>query len=307
MPGTAKLICVTGGTGFIGRSVLKQLVARGQAVRALTRKSRISKDIDWVTGTLENSDALEHLARGADTFIHIAGLTKARSLQALISVNEDGARNAAKAALKASARRFILVSSIAASQPHLSDYAKSKRAGEDAVRAVFKMQTDKIPELIIVRPPAIIGPGDEATRPMLDILRRGFLPAPSGKVLKTARMSFIYMDDVARFLIEMINAPFEEDILTPHGATPASSWSDLAMTASKVLSKPVRVIPIFPPVLKFAALTTQTLSGLFRKSGFFNIGKVRELLHTQWTGDTEISGAYSLEQALRLAFEMDAE
>jgi len=307
MHATGNLICVTGGTGFIGRSVLKQLIAKGYPVRALTRKPQTGKDIDWLQGTLENSDALKKLAQGADAFIHIAGLTKARSLQALLSVNEDGARNAAKAALEAGARRFILVSSIAASQPHLSDYAKSKRAGEDAVREVFNTQAGNQTELIIVRPPAIIGPGDEATRPMLDILRRGLLPAPSGKVLKTARMSFVYMDDIARFLIEMIEAPFEQDILTPHGATPASSWGDLAMTASKVLSKPVRVIPIFPPVLKLTALTTQTLAGLFGKSGFFNIGKVRELLHTQWTGDIEISGAYSLEQALRLAFEMDVE
>jgi len=293
------------GTG--NPTVLKQLIAKGQPVRALTRKPQTSKDIDWVQGTLDDIDALESLAHSADTFIHIAGLTKARSLKELLSVNEDGARNAAKAALKAGTRRFILVSSIAASQPHLSDYAKSKRAGEEAVRGAFNAQAENKTELIIVRPPAIIGPGDEATRPMLDILRRGFLPAPSGKVLKTARMSFVYMDDVARFLVETIDAPLRQGILTPHGATPASSWDDLATTASKVLSKPVRVIPIFPPLLKLAALTTQTLAGLFRQSGFFNIGKVRELLHTQWTGDIEISEAHTLEQALKLAFEMDAE
>jgi len=307
MHAKGNLICITGGTGFIGRSVLKQLIVKGQPVRALTRKAQSNEEVEWVQGTLDDIGALESLAQSADTFIHIAGLTKARSLKDLISVNEDGARNAAKAALEASARRFILVSSIAASQPHLSDYAKSKRAGEDAVRNVFNTQTGNKTELIIVRPPAIIGPGDEATRPMLDILRRGFLPAPSGKVLRTARTSFVYMDDIARFLIEMIDTPFRQDIFTPHGATPASSWGDLAMTASKVLSKPVRVIPIFPPVLKIAAVTTQTLGGLFRKSGFFNIGKVRELLHTDWTGDIEISGANTLEQALRLAFEMDAE
>lgn len=300
-------ISVTGGTGFIGRSVLAQLPARGFTVKALARKPRERGDIEWVDGTLEDEHALKALAEGTDTFIHIAGLTKAPNLAGLLKVNETGARNAVRAARAANVRRFILVSSIAAREPHLSDYAKSKRAGEEAVRDELLQSAGPNLELLIVRPPAIIGPGDEATRPMLNILRRGFLPAPSGQSLKTGRMSFIYMDDIARFLIDLIDSPWRDDPLTPHGGTPSSSWHDLAATASKVLSKRVRVIPVPNSILKIAAITAQTLTGLFRKSGFFNAGKVRELLHTDWTGDIEISGALTLEQALRLSFEMDAE
>ena len=54
-----------------------------------------------------------------------------------------------------------------------------------------------------------------------------------------------------------------------------------------------------------AAVLNQTISALFFKSGFFNAGKVRELLHTDWTGKNQIANAYTLDEALRLAFGMD--
>lgn len=293
-------MAVTGGTGFIGRSVVNQLKASGIKVNALCRKPQQLDGVTEVQGDLDDISALEKLAHQADAFIHIAGLTKARSLKELLRVNETGAANAAIAARKAGVRRFILVSSIAAREPHLSNYAKSKHAGEEAVKAQIGGM-----ELVIVRPPAIIGPGDDAIKPMLNILKRGFLPAPAGRVRKSARMSFVYMDDVARFLIEQVEAPVTSPILTPYGGTPEAGWQDLADAASNVLSKPVRVLPIPPIILAAAALISQTISALFLQSGFFNTGKVRELLHSDWRGSTEIANAYTLEDALKLAFELD--
>ena len=130
-----RLIAVTGGTGFVGRSLLPILVKQGYRVRALTRTPREDPDIEWVQGDLASVQALERLADGADTFIHLAGLTKASHIRKLLKANSEGAANAASAARGANARRFVLVSSIAAREPQLSDYAYSKRAGERAVSA----------------------------------------------------------------------------------------------------------------------------------------------------------------------------
>lgn len=303
MTNNSSCVAVTGATGFIGRSVMRQLKEQGINLRALVRTPRSDPDVTYVQGDLKSLDALETLCSGADVFLHIAGLTKALRSEDLLDVNECGAVNAARAAKTAGMRRFILVSSITAREPHLSPYAYSKRAGEIAVRDV--LQGTRSPELIIVRPPAIVGPDDEATAPMLNILRRGFLPAPAGKVRLSGRMSFVYMDDIARFLIEQIGSSPSLDVLTPCGATPQTSWQDLADSAARVLSKPVRVIPISPLILTASALISQTGCGLFRRSSFFNAGKVRELLHTDWTGDVAIANSYTLDQALRLAFGMD--
>lgn len=299
-----KCIAVTGATGFIGRSVTRQLVSAGYRVKALSRSEKTQEGLQVIIGNLDHQTALKALAKDADTFIHIAGLTKARTLKHLLDVNEHGALNAAKAAKAAGVGRFVLVSSIAAREPDLSSYAKSKHAGEEAVKALLSGSET---ELIIVRPPAIIGPGDEATAPMLDILQRGFLPVPAGRAKRTGRMSFVYVDDIARYLIEQIEAEFSQTILTPHSQTPYSSWQDLADSAAEVLSKPVRVIPIPPIILFIAAFISQMTSALFFRSGHFNTGKVRELLHSDWTGERKIENSYTLLQALRLSFEMDGE
>ena len=289
-------IAVTGATGFIGRSLVRQLTEKATPCRVLVRSAYDQPDVEIVRGDLENSDALTALVEGADTMIHIAGLTKARTRDQLFAVNETGAANVAAAAQKAGVRRFILVSSLAAREPHLSNYAASKRAGEDAVRKLAGTM-----ELVIVRPPAIIGPGDPATEPMLNAMRRGLLPAPAGKARRDGRMSFVYMDDIARFLIEQVDAPAPAKPLEPHGATPKTSWDELADTAADVLGKPVRLVAISPTILKACAFVTQTGAALFMRSGFFNTGKVRELLHNDWTGEVAIANARSLRESLSLA------
>jgi hypothetical protein len=88
--------------------------------------------------------------------VHVAGLIKAKDRAAFDRANVEGARDVAQAA-KAAGARLILVSSLAAREPALSDYAGSKRGGEDAAREIFG------DDLTIVRPPAIYGPGDIET------------------------------------------------------------------------------------------------------------------------------------------------
>ena len=304
---SGKTIAVTGATGFVGRSVLADLVARGAHVRALTRSAREGADgsVIWVRGDLQNTDALAELAAGADAFIHIAGLTKADHLSKLLTANSHGAAAAAMAARAANVGRFVHVSSIAAREPHLSDYAYSKRAGE---RAVIAAAGDMA--LVIVRPPAILGPGDEATAPVLRMMERGWLTVPGGKARREGRMSFVYVDDIARCLVDQITADLalsdgETPIVTPHGGSPSSGWDDLADAASAVLGRRVRVLPISPLILAPAARIAQISFALFGGSTFFNAGKVREMLHNDWAGDSLIAGAKNLEACLRLAYEMD--
>ena len=226
---TGETIAVTGGTGFVGRSVMAVLAERGLRVRALTRAPRPDVDgaVIWVQGDLGDEAALARLAEGADGFIHIAGLTKADHQSKLLHANSQGAGAAAVAARAAGVRRFVHVSSIAAREPHLSDYAYSKRAGE---RAVIAALGDV--ELVIVRPPAILGPGDEATAPLLRLMRGGWLPVPAGRARREGRMSFVYMEDVARFLVDQLSADLKSGgletdpigqrppILTPFGGSP---------------------------------------------------------------------------------------
>ena len=130
-------VAVTGATGFVGRAVLRELAAMGLPVRALTRSPRppgpgTGRAASWVAGTLSDTRALSELVAGADTVLHIAGLTKATGRAALMATNAGGTARLAALARAAGVRHFVLVSSLAAREPHLSDYAASKAAGEAA-------------------------------------------------------------------------------------------------------------------------------------------------------------------------------
>ena len=296
------LVALTGATGFLGRSVVHELSASPtHHIRALTRRPKTTNGVDWIEGDLDTLPALTHLCQGADTLIHIAGLTKARTLKHLLDVNEKGTASLVQIAREAGIKRFILISSIAAREPHLSHYANSKHAGEEAARA----QCGDM-ELLIIRPPAIIGPGDDAIKPMLDILKRGYLPAPAGRAGKEGKMAFVYVDDVARFIVSCISAKIDRQTLTPYGATPVTNWQSLAEDAAKALARPVKVVPIAPSLLKIAAFLAEIVNSMLFRSGFFNSGKVRELLHPDWTGDTEIGGSRSLQDAFELTFHLNS-
>jgi hypothetical protein len=132
----SKLAAITGATGFLGRYIVRAIAARGWRVRVLARQpidhpQFAGLQLDAVPGDLSNGEALRALVDGADVIIHAAGLIKARSSAAFEAVNVAGTANLAQAIEKSgTSPRVLLVSSMAAREPTLSSYARTKRAAE---------------------------------------------------------------------------------------------------------------------------------------------------------------------------------
>ncbi len=127
---------LAGASGFLGRRLAQALRAAGWRARVLVRRQADAEALtqagfEAVLGDLEDPAALRRLTEGAEVTINCAGLIKARSRDAFMAVNRDGAARLAAVA----PGRVILVSSLAARSPGLSAYAASKRAGEEAARA----------------------------------------------------------------------------------------------------------------------------------------------------------------------------
>jgi nucleoside-diphosphate-sugar epimerase len=155
---------VTGGTGFVGRAVIRELAHRGHKIRALTRQDQsiTPEGVTWVSGNLDDTSALDQLVSGAEIIVHIAGLIKARNTREFFSGNEAGTQNLLKSVERTAALkpvRFVHVSTIAAREPQLSPYAASKAAGEAVLRAASENVS-----WTILRPPAVYGPEDKETR-----------------------------------------------------------------------------------------------------------------------------------------------
>jgi len=291
-------IALTGATGFLGQHLLTALLSAGHEVNALIRSpDKLPKDIgEHVSLSLTKGNLsadLTQWAQSADCVIHLAGLIKARNRAEFMAVNADGAARVAKAAQSAKVPRFILLSSMTAREPHLSGYAASKLAGETAAKTAY---TDGA--LSIIRAPAVFGPDDMATKPIFQMLLKGWLPVVGGN-WKDTNLSMVYIDDLVRDIVEhAIQGVYDGHIVSP-STVPKMSWSEFADFASQALERRVRVLPIPIFIIKpIAAVTSVTLK-LFG-IGHLSLEKLREFRHADWTSADEIDNPTPMIEALRV-------
>jgi uncharacterized protein YbjT (DUF2867 family) len=189
-------LAITGGTGFVGATLVRHAAMRGHTVRALTRRSQPhSKKIEWIDGALDRPESLVRLAVGADAVIHVAGAINAPDRAGFQDANVFGTLNMVEAAKAAGVRRFIHVSSLAAREPDLSDYGWSKSRSEQVVGASGL-------EWTTVRPPAVYGPGDRETLELFRMAKRGLMLLPP-----EGRLSVIEVSDLSRFLLTLVQHP----------------------------------------------------------------------------------------------------
>lgn len=272
------VIAVTGATGFLGRHLVRALAEDGWTPRVLVRRDPIHPlwrdlEVEVVAGDLRSPGALDRLSRGAEVVVHVAGLIKAASLEGFSIVNRDGAAAAASAA-KAAGARFVLVSSLAAREPRLSNYAASKRSGEEAVRAVS-------PDALIVRPPAIYGPGDTETLALFRLAAA----SPILPVLSPAtRIAMIHVEDAAAKLVAFCREP------VPGGLVELSdvrrdgyTWTEIMSAAAGVMGRNPRLLRLPDAGVLTAGVLADAWSAWTRTPTVFGFGKARELLHADWT------------------------
>jgi nucleoside-diphosphate-sugar epimerase len=272
-----RLAAVTGATGFVGRRLVHALAAAGWRVRVLVRPSApgwpLDAEAEVVSGDLDDPAALETLTRGSDVVVHVAGLIKARERAAFFAVNVEGARRMAQAVGEG---RMVLISSLAARAPALSDYAASKRAGEEAAGSVLGER------LIVLRPPAIYGPGDRETLALFRLAGAApWLPTPGSS---TARLALAHVDDVAASVLARLDGPWAPGVFAVGGARPEGyGWREIFEGAAAAMGRRPMLAPIPDAVIQVAAIASEGVARLRRRPAIFTRGKARELLHPDWS------------------------
>ena len=276
-----KIAAVTGGTGFLGRFIVAALIEAGWKVRLLVRSDPIHPlipelDTEIILGDLSDKAALERLCAGADAIIHAAGLIKAKNRDAFFLVNADGSANVAMASAKVAPNaRLIVVSSLAAREPMLSDYAASKHAGEAAV-----LENAGGP-VTILRPSAIYGRWDKETYPLFQMASKGFVFGPNADA---ARICLINVSDVSRAVVAFANngdkqGTYEVSDERVDGYT----WAEVVEAAGKALKTKPRLVKISPSLFNLGALGAQIVSRGTGKTPILTPGKVREIFHGDWS------------------------
>lgn len=214
-------ILLTGANGFVGSHILDSLQVRGIATAIVLRpdsnRRLIESHLPHVTvrtGSLNDPDSLGAAMQDVTHLIHCAGCTKALRASEFYEVNQTGTRHVVEAVNRQSERiqRLVHISSLAAGgpasqarpageddPPHpVSDYGRSKLAGEEEVRKACK------PDYVILRPPAVYGPRDTGFLPLFKAVQNHVLPRFGGG---RQQLSLVFAKDLAEIAVTCLTHP----------------------------------------------------------------------------------------------------
>lgn len=246
------ILAVTGGTGFVGQHLLDLASESGHSVRALTRRPQDPRgNVEWIEGSLDDRDALESLVQGSDAVIHVAGVINAPDVAGFEAGNVKGTLSMLAAATASGTRRFVHVSSLAAREPKLSQYGSSKARSEDLVESSGL-------DWVIVRPPAVYGPGDKETLELFKMAKTGliFLP-PKG------RISVIHVDDLSRLLLNLAEREQPSKlVIEPHDGRP-NGWThkEFAQALGRAVGRRAVSLATPRPLLRIGAALDRFVRG----------------------------------------------
>jgi len=198
------LVTVFGGSGFVGRNVVRALCKRDYRVRVAVRRPELAGhlqpqgrvgQIHAVQANLRYPASVAAAMRDADVAINLVGILAEGGAQSFSAVQAAGAETVAKAAGAVDAR-MVHVSAIGADENSPSGYARSKAAGEKAV-------LEAVPSATILRPSVVFGPEDEFTNRFAGLARMSpMLPLIGGG--KT-RLQPVYVGDVADAVADAVD------------------------------------------------------------------------------------------------------
>jgi len=201
----ARLATVFGGSGFVGRYIVRQLARDGWRVNVAVRDAEYAKflkpmgDVGQVTPmavSIRDKAAVAAAVSGAEVVINLVGVLYESGSQNFEAIHHQGAKAVAEAAAAAGVARLVHISAIGADAGSPSLYARSKAAGEAAVRAAF-------PGATIFRPSLVFGPEDGFFNRFAGLARvMPALPLFGGG--KT-RFQPVYVGDVAEAIIRALN------------------------------------------------------------------------------------------------------
>ncbi|HYS85306.1 MAG TPA: complex I NDUFA9 subunit family protein, partial [Bradyrhizobium sp.] len=198
------LVTVFGGSGFIGRSVVRALCKRDYRIRVAVRRPELAGhlqplgkvgQIHAVQANLRYPASVEAAMRDCHVAINLVGILAESGAQTFDAVQAVGAGTVAKAASAVGAR-MVHVSAIGADENSPSRYARAKAAGEKAVLSATPMAT-------ILRPSLVFGPEDQFTNRFASLARMSpMLPLIGGGV---TRLQPVYVGDVATAVADAVD------------------------------------------------------------------------------------------------------
>ncbi len=253
-------VTVFGGTGFLGRYIVRALASRGVRVRVAVRRpelaefTRIAGDVGQVVAVQANlrfPSSVAAAVAGSDAVVNAVGIPYQRGRQRYTAVHADGARHIAEASTKAGVRRLIHMSGLGAQQPRSGNaFVESKAQAEHEMNRAF-------PSVTILRPSVVFGPEDKFFNRLATAARL----APFMPVFGDGQAKFqpVYVGDVAeaaaRTLLDKASAFGVYELGGPRIYT----YRELVELTLRITHRQRRLmsVPVWP--VKFAAFFAEFL------------------------------------------------
>lgn len=291
-------VLVTGGTGFIGKRLVGELVSRGDRVRCLVRSMRnLSAAVEGVPGDLTCPSTLPSALRDVDVVYHLAGATAVWHPLEYRRVNAWGTRNLVRACADLPRPPLVVyLSSLAATGPAqdgrpreendppapVSRYGWSKLAGERSLAE----RADRLPATI-VRSPSVFGPGDVNMVRLFRAAGMGLNGVPGSAEVK---VSWIYVDDLVQALVlaarqgtRLQTRGTDQGIYhAAHDRQPTAA--EIGQLAGLAVGRSrVRTVSMPHGFLRFWGKVIDLVVSVTGKPRLLTTDKMRELMAGSWT------------------------
>jgi uncharacterized protein YbjT (DUF2867 family) len=249
-------VFLTGTTGFVGRYMLKRLLAEGHAVRALVRDPQKAAElsragVELVSGDVVEGTGIEQGIEGCDAVIHLVGIIVEKGGNTFERVHHLGTRNMVRAARQAGVRRYVQMSALGVRADGPAAYQVTKWKGEEEVRR------SGIPYCIL-RPSVIFGEGDGFVTQMMETMRSAplFRPVPGdGK----PKFRPIFVEDVTACFVRALTAEAATNQTIELGGADELTLNDVLAEIARCagVRKPAIHIPM--PLMFAGAVVAQAV------------------------------------------------
>ncbi len=239
-----KIVTVIGGSGFVGRHVVRALAKRGYRVRVACRRPDLAGHMQPMGSTgqvmpvqanVRFPKSLEAACDGATAVINLTGVLFSAGAQSFDAVHVFGAAASAKAAKAKGASVYIHMSAIGADAESPSDYAKSKAAGEAGAKAGF-------PGAIIIRPSIVFGPEDNFFNQFAEMAKF----APALPLIGGGHTVFqpVYVGDVAEAIAELVERGIADGKTYELGGPERRSFKQLLQFTLDTIQRKRLLLPL---------------------------------------------------------------
>jgi NADH dehydrogenase len=271
----ARIVTVFGGSGFLGRHAVQQLAQDGAQIRVACRHPNLALflkplgdvgQVVLIQANVRDDTSVARALEGAHEAVNLVGILVERGRQSFTEVHARAAGRIARAAAAAGVRRLVHVSAVGADSASPSAYARSKAAGEAAVREAFAGAT-------ILRPSLLFGPDDDFFNkfaalahiaPALPVfysglpgLRlEGLYPMPVFKA-GTTRFQPVYVGDVAKAVARALVDPAAAGQTYELGGPTIYTFSEILELILREIPLKRPLVPVHFAIARLLAVFTQ--------------------------------------------------